>query len=699
MLYVFENWVVRFSANARSVLRSIFRSFRRIDFPCIAFDLVWTSTATSDPLRIVRTRTSAPRNGKSALRATLPRGTDCIVPDVARQLLSVTQPMTAPFEPATEPYQTNSFNGNNIHTSGAAGASKDTQYSQPQRPTLKRSSSDTLARPSSSDKACRKSRVEPFQRPSNLENRRPEEHGVDSNDQEKVANFKVPQRPVIDPKRPLETQDRGIGLREGCAKKRPRIGTAWWQSATGKQSSPNTESPSTPPSPLFFSNTPNHQRHRPTLPPRFSSSEASAKMLSKTQGEDRSVKTVKLARGTPTSPSAIRPNARGRPSSYRKGGARTDSQTPSSGHLESPPRVLANIGVTELLDHDARPSFVVDLADATNYSLGGLQIVYANQQLHQHPDLIGQNVDTSTLSASVRETHGAYSAFKCWVLGCTTNGEPLKQQPASFSDNDVLWSCSTLRKRLRIISATILNRSQEAPIIYEPTPRSPVSSTSGSATKADQPSRSPNIVPEFDEPRDYFGNSTTNTGANNIHNLKPNVPMPSIEARSLPSDPPQTPPVESRKYSPLSNSRTSATSSNGQVTMNRFPAEDVLSAACAGDFDAVGFNGEKEVGFFDWTRLPVSDSLPKHVQFARTVDWASTALGPIEGWSADLRQMCNLIMASPHPAAMYWGEELVAIYNEAYVMLAGQKHPTLMGQKYREAWAEIWVSNLPQMYS
>ena len=47
-------------------------------------------------------------------------------------------------------------------------------------------------------------------------------------------------------------------------------------------------------------------------------------------------------------------------------------------------------------------------------------------------------------------------------------------------------------------------------------------------------------------------------------------------------------------------------------------------------------------------------------------------------------------MASPHPAAMYWGDDLIAIYNEAYIMLAGQKHPTLMGQSYSVAWAEIW---------
>jgi hypothetical protein len=50
------------------------------------------------------------------------------------------------------------------------------------------------------------------------------------------------------------------------------------------------------------------------------------------------------------------------------------------------------------------------------------------------------------------------------------------------------------------------------------------------------------------------------------------------------------------------------------------------------------------MGFFDWTRLPLSSTLPRHIQFARSVDWASTPLGPIEYWSNDLRAMCNLIM-------------------------------------------------------
>ncbi|KAH7155493.1 hypothetical protein B0J13DRAFT_227371 [Dactylonectria estremocensis] len=98
---------------------------------------------------------------------------------------------------------------------------------------------------------------------------------------------------------------------------------------------------------------------------------------------------------------------------------------------------------------------------------------------------------------------------------------------------------------------------------------------------------------------------------------------------------------------------------------------------------------------FDWTRIPITESLPEHIRFARSIDWASTQLGPIEDWSADLRAMSNLIMGSPHPAAMYWGPQFVCIYNAAYLELAGQKHPFLMGSCYSDAWSEIWTEVEP----
>lgn len=57
--------------------------------------------------------------------------------------------------------------------------------------------------------------------------------------------------------------------------------------------------------------------------------------------------------------------------------------------------------------------------------------------------------------------------------------------------------------------------------------------------------------------------------------------------------------------------------------------------------------------------------------------------------------MSNMVMGSPHAAAMYWGPDHTAIYNEAYLDLAGAKHPKLMGQSYIDAWAEIWDALKP----
>ncbi|CAK7197357.1 hypothetical protein SEUCBS139899_000002 [Sporothrix eucalyptigena] len=102
---------------------------------------------------------------------------------------------------------------------------------------------------------------------------------------------------------------------------------------------------------------------------------------------------------------------------------------------------------------------------------------------------------------------------------------------------------------------------------------------------------------------------------------------------------------------------------------------------------------------FDWTRISISDDMPAHIRFARSVNWAATPLGPIESWSGDLRTTANLVMGSPHPVAMYWGPKYTAIYNEAYVSLAGQKHPQLMGSDYPDSWSEIWDAMEPIFHS
>ncbi|KAF3902963.1 hypothetical protein ABW20_dc0102057 [Dactylellina cionopaga] len=102
-----------------------------------------------------------------------------------------------------------------------------------------------------------------------------------------------------------------------------------------------------------------------------------------------------------------------------------------------------------------------------------------------------------------------------------------------------------------------------------------------------------------------------------------------------------------------------------------------------------------DYGFFDWTRLPPSIVSDQHTELVRRVDWASTGFGAIDTWPQSLRTMINLVLSSPHPAAMYWGPELSIVYNEAYIPLIGAKHPWLLGQKYQNGWPEIWEAIQP----
>lgn len=76
-------------------------------------------------------------------------------------------------------------------------------------------------------------------------------------------------------------------------------------------------------------------------------------------------------------------------------------------------------------------------------------------------------------------------------------------------------------------------------------------------------------------------------------------------------------------------------------------------------------------------------------ELIRTHDWASTPLGPIEGWPQSLRTATGLLVASPVPLVMLWGPEGVMIYNDAYSVFAGGRHPALLGSNVREGWPEV----------
>jgi hypothetical protein len=74
-------------------------------------------------------------------------------------------------------------------------------------------------------------------------------------------------------------------------------------------------------------------------------------------------------------------------------------------------------------------------------------------------------------------------------------------------------------------------------------------------------------------------------------------------------------------------------------------------------------------------------------------DWASTPLGSLEAWPQSLRTMAGFLVRSPVPIVMLWGPHGVMIYNDAYSVFAGGRHPRILGAKVREGWPEVAAFN------
>ena len=79
----------------------------------------------------------------------------------------------------------------------------------------------------------------------------------------------------------------------------------------------------------------------------------------------------------------------------------------------------------------------------------------------------------------------------------------------------------------------------------------------------------------------------------------------------------------------------------------------------------------------------------------RTKDWSVTPIGNPDQWSSSLKTAVNLLLNSQFPMFVWWGKNLITLYNDAYCPIAGEKHPSLLGKSGKEAWSEIWTDLEP----
>jgi len=73
----------------------------------------------------------------------------------------------------------------------------------------------------------------------------------------------------------------------------------------------------------------------------------------------------------------------------------------------------------------------------------------------------------------------------------------------------------------------------------------------------------------------------------------------------------------------------------------------------------------------------------------RGFDWSRTQIGPLDRWPQSLKTITGFLLRSPIPIVLLWGTDGVMIYNDAYSVFAGVRHPQLLGSKVREGWPEV----------
>ena len=82
----------------------------------------------------------------------------------------------------------------------------------------------------------------------------------------------------------------------------------------------------------------------------------------------------------------------------------------------------------------------------------------------------------------------------------------------------------------------------------------------------------------------------------------------------------------------------------------------------------------------------------------RDHNWALTTLGPPVEWPPTLQMAIRLLLTTGHPVFVFWGEQHVCFYNDAYARsLGAEKHPRVLGLPGHEAWTEIWDVIGPQI--
>ncbi|MDQ1105792.1 PP2C family protein-serine/threonine phosphatase [Nocardioides zeae] len=93
---------------------------------------------------------------------------------------------------------------------------------------------------------------------------------------------------------------------------------------------------------------------------------------------------------------------------------------------------------------------------------------------------------------------------------------------------------------------------------------------------------------------------------------------------------------------------------------------------------------------FQSLRSSAGAASPDLLEAYERVDWAATAVGPPSTWSPALVVAVRLVLATPIPSVLFWGDERTYFYNDAIAAVIGDRHPAVLGQPAEASFPESW---------
>lgn len=215
---------------------------------------------------------------------------------------------------------------------------------------------------------------------------------------------------------------------------------------------------------------------------------------------------------------------------------------------------VQNIGLTEFLDADPRPTFIVALEDARHRQTQSLQLAFVNDSLQKHEELVRLLVSFRDGKELEQGGTGKWESFRRWIAGIDKDKDKnVCGLPSSRIYKEILWTKFTVHGEWVIITS---NGGESSPTAGEK-----------------------RLGMEFE---------------------------------------PHTPELR-----PFQNNGSGQSVEPMDTLMKPKPS---LAQGWWASFGSI--------------RQPSA-----HWSTILSTDWASTRLGPMDTWSARLRQMCKLVMA------------------------------------------------------